>query len=117
MYAKIYREIFIKNYVLKQRLKDNIWRVKVNNTNYYLFVYDDIENVAGFKTYNEAELLQYRKELNTMVRIYQNKKFLDTLKNFKKSIIYQTSVYLFKKNEINKEVNQVSMFDYYDFCC
>lgn len=96
MYAKIYKEIFIKGYALKKQIKDNIWVVKIDNTDYYLSVYKD-EEIEGFGTYDEAELLQYKYIDNTEKRIFKNREFLQKIKEFKKS-----NSYLFRTGSNNQ---------------
>lgn len=96
MYAKIYKEIFIKGYALKKQVKDNIWVVKIDNTDYYLSIYKD-EKIEGFGTYDEAELLQYKYIENTEKRIFKNKEFLQKIKEFKKS-----NSYLFRTGSNNQ---------------
>lgn len=118
MYAKIYKEIFIKDYALKKQIRDNVWVVKIENNNYYLYIYEDTEIISGFKNYNEAELLEYRKEINTEKRIFKNKQFLNKIKEVQKN-----SSYLFrllknnnsKKNSNNNNLNQRCLFDFDTF--
>ena len=103
MYAKIYKEVFIKNYALKKKLRDNIWVVKLDNQNYYLFVYEDTEEVTDFKNYNEAELLSSKFSDDTFSRIKANRIFLEKIKTFRKS-----NSYLFR----SKSDNQGCLFCY-----
>lgn len=106
MYAKIYKEIFIKGYALKKQIRDNVWVVKLDNQNYYLFVYEDTEEVSGFKNYNEAELLSTMTIDDTFQRIRANKLFLEKIKLFRKS-----NSYLFRK----MQDNQACLFSYDNF--
>ena len=118
LYAKIYKEIFIKDYALKKQIRDNIWVVKIENNNYYLYIYEDTEIISGFNNYNEAELLEYRKEINTEKRIFKNKEFLNKIKEVQKN-----SSYLFrllknnnsKKKNNNNNLNQRCLFDFDTF--
>lgn len=119
MYSKIYKEIFINDYALKKKLRDDIWVVKVGNKNYYLYVYEDTEIVEGYRNYNEAELIKFSfrhlkdNDENLFLRIRENKKFLDELRKFKK-----TNSYLFRKDKYSKANNnngQGCLFDYDNF--
>lgn len=106
MYAKIYKEIFIKNYTLKKHLKDNIWAVRIDNAQYYLSVYEDTEEVEGFANYNEAELLTYKFIDDTYKRIEENKKLYLKIREYKKF-----KSYLFR----SKNQEQACLFNYDTF--
>lgn len=112
MYAKIYKEVFLKDYKLKKCLseRDNIWVVKIDNSKYYLSVFID-EEVDEFPAYNEAELFIYSDRFcdDPIKRLNENKKFLQTIKNFKKS-----HPYLFGgiANGNKKTEKQASLFSY-----
>ena len=109
MYAKIYKEVFVKDYILKKRLRDNLWLVKIANQKYYLSVFID-EEIDEFPAYNEAELFIYSDKFcdDPLKRISENKKFLALIKQTKKQYPY-----LFNGTSAkNKEKNQRSLFSY-----
>lgn len=113
MYAKIYKEIFLKNYTLKKHIKDNIWMVRVFDQRYYLYVYEDTEEVFDeegnlMPNFSEAELLKYKDIEDIERRIAYNRKFYEDLKKFKSKYSY-----LFRK----KETQQACLFNIDNFNC
>ena len=107
MYDKIYKEIFIKEYI-KHKIKvfqyegedknRSIWEIYVFEQRYFITVYfDDIddylspeekaENRVEFERRNEAELAHFRTDYgedSTEKRIIANRLFLELLRRYAK---------------------------------
>lgn len=115
MYDKIYKEIFLKDFILKRKVyqfydsetgeKQNrsIWEVKIYNKSYFLLVYvDDIdsylteaekqENRKEYAPKNEAELAHFAIrtdcDCTTEKRVVANRLFLELIKRFSKEAPY-----------------------------
>lgn len=108
MYDKIYKEIFLKNYVLRKKMvflyppdddinkNRSIWEVIVFEKKYYITVYlDDIEEYVfleelkdkRYEKRNEAELTHFSAnygEKPTEKRIIANRLFLELLRKYAK---------------------------------
>ena len=107
MYDKIYKEIFLKEYI-KHKIKvfqyegedknRSIWEIYVFEQRYFITVYfDDIddylspeekaENRVEFERRNEAELAHFRTDYgedSTEKRIIANRLFLELLRRYAK---------------------------------
>lgn len=121
MYAKIYKEIFLKDFILKRKLRQiddqrSIWEVKIYNKSYFLLVYiDDIEdfltaeerneNKKEYLPKNEAELLHFginsKCECTTTKRITSNRLFLELIKRYSKE-----APYLYRLEKADKKLTK-----------
>lgn len=107
MYDKIYKEIFLKEYIKHKRKvfqyegedkNRSIWEIYVFEQRYFITVYiDDIddylspeekaENRVEFERRNEAELAHFRTDYgedSTEKRIIANRLFLELLRRYAK---------------------------------
>lgn len=107
MYDKIYKEIFLKEYIKHKRKvfqyegedkNRSIWEIYVFEQRYFITVYiDDIddylspeekaENRVEFEKRNEAELAHFRTDYgedSTEKRIIANRLFLELLRRYAK---------------------------------
>ena len=107
MYDKIYKEIFLKEYIKHKRKvfqyegedkNRSIWEIYVFEQRYFITVYiDDIddylspeekaENRVEFERRNEAELAHFRTDYgedSTKKRIIANRLFLELLRRYAK---------------------------------
>ncbi len=101
MYDKIYKEIFLKNFVEKTKLREvdkhhSIWKAKIYQQKIYVMVYtDDIAeiitseetNKKEYEARNEAELLHFR-EAETEKRIIANRLLLEQLRRYSKEAVF-----------------------------
>lgn len=103
MYDKIYKEIFLKDFILKRKVyqfpeNKSIWEVKIYNKSYFLLVYKD--NIADYVTKdelkrkefapkNEAELAHFRMgKCSIEKRIVANRLFLELVRRYIKDAPY-----------------------------
>lgn len=116
MFDKIYKEIFLKDFILKRKIHQlsdasgSVWEVKIYNASYFIFVYEDdineilsedekAENKKEYEKRNEAELLQFRiGKCSTEKRITANRLFLELVRRYIKE-----APYLIKFDKNNKK--------------